>query len=295
MSVSLASLVCKAIRLSEVSCVPPTRCACYRKERRNVEANQDGHLRNSSRDPFLECKRNNGSRNSPSNCDVYGERAMSDSMVRRWVRLFNEGRENVHDDERSGRPALVNDDMVRAIEEKIRGNRRFTITSLSEHFPEISRSLLHEIVSETLGYRKLCARWVPKQLTEEHKMKRRTSAMTFLNRLRDQEEDFLNQIATGDETWVSHATPETKRQSMEWRHTSSPVKTKFKQTLSIRKIMCIVFWDRKVLLVEFMAQGTTINSALGHELHEQNSFPVPEDNPPDLPNGKRLLEFCLDG
>lgn len=31
--------------------------------------------------------------------DVYGEKAMSDSMVRRWVRLFNEGCENVNDDE----------------------------------------------------------------------------------------------------------------------------------------------------------------------------------------------------
>jgi len=30
--------------------------------------------------------------------DVYGEQAMSSSMVRRWVGLFNEGRENVHDD-----------------------------------------------------------------------------------------------------------------------------------------------------------------------------------------------------
>jgi len=36
--------------------------------------------------------------------DVYGEHAMSSSMVRRWVRLFDEGSENVHDDPRSGRP-----------------------------------------------------------------------------------------------------------------------------------------------------------------------------------------------
>jgi hypothetical protein len=35
-------------------------------------------------------------------CEVYGEHAMSDSMVRRWGRHFNEGRENVHDDPRSG-------------------------------------------------------------------------------------------------------------------------------------------------------------------------------------------------
>jgi hypothetical protein len=30
-------------------------------------------------------------------CEVYGEDAVSDSMVRRWVRHFNEGHENVHD------------------------------------------------------------------------------------------------------------------------------------------------------------------------------------------------------
>jgi hypothetical protein len=34
-------------------------------------------------------------------CEVYGEHAMSDSMVRRWVRQFNEGRANVHDDPQS--------------------------------------------------------------------------------------------------------------------------------------------------------------------------------------------------
>ena len=62
--------------------------------------------------------------------------------------MFNEGRENVHDDSRSGRPSVVSEDLVRAVEVKIRENRRFTITSLSLHFPQISRSLLHKIVSE---------------------------------------------------------------------------------------------------------------------------------------------------
>jgi len=35
-------------------------------------------------------------------CDVYGEHVLGSSMVRRWVRLFNEGREKVHDDLRIG-------------------------------------------------------------------------------------------------------------------------------------------------------------------------------------------------
>jgi len=56
-------------------------------------------------------------------CDVYGEHVMSSSMVWRWVRLFNEGCENVHDDRQSGRPSVVNEDLVHAVEEKIRENR----------------------------------------------------------------------------------------------------------------------------------------------------------------------------
>jgi len=36
-------------------------------------------------------------------CQVYGDNAMSDGVVRKWVRMFNERRENTHDEARSGR------------------------------------------------------------------------------------------------------------------------------------------------------------------------------------------------
>jgi hypothetical protein len=87
------------------------------------------------------------------------------------------------------------------------------------------------------------------------------AALTFLERYRRDGDKFLDHIVAGDETWVSHFTPESKRQSIEW-HPRSPSKPrKFKQTLSIRKIMATFFWDRKgVLLVEFVPQGTTINA-----------------------------------
>jgi len=48
---------------------------------------------------------------------VYGDNAMSDGMVRKWVQMFNEGREMVHDEARRGRPFLVNDDLVRKVNE----------------------------------------------------------------------------------------------------------------------------------------------------------------------------------
>ena len=80
-------------------------------------------------------------------CQVHGDNAMSDDMVRKWVRMFNEGRENVHDEARSERPSLVNGDSVRKVNERVRDDRRFTISDLSLHFPQISRTLLYDIVS----------------------------------------------------------------------------------------------------------------------------------------------------
>ena len=80
-------------------------------------------------------------------CQVYGDNAMSDGMVRKWVRNFNERRENVHNEARSGRPSLVNDDLVRKVNERVRDDRRFTISDLSLHFPPISRTLLYDTVS----------------------------------------------------------------------------------------------------------------------------------------------------
>ena len=67
-------------------------------------------------------------------CQVYGDNAMSDGMVR-------------HDEARSGQPSLVNDDLMRKVNERVRDDRRFTISDLSLHFPQISRTLLYDIVS----------------------------------------------------------------------------------------------------------------------------------------------------
>ncbi|GBM51738.1 hypothetical protein AVEN_267115-1 [Araneus ventricosus] len=48
--------------------------------------------------------------------EIYGENVMTDGMVRKWVREFNDGRTNVQDEARSGRPSIVNDGLVAKIE-----------------------------------------------------------------------------------------------------------------------------------------------------------------------------------
>jgi len=67
----------------------------------------------------------------------------------------------VHNEAQSGRPSLVND-LVCKVNERVHDNRHFTISDLFLHFPQISRTLLYDIVCSHLGYQKVCAQWVPK-------------------------------------------------------------------------------------------------------------------------------------
>ena len=157
---------------------------------------------------------------------------------------------------------LVNEDLVRAVEEKIRENRRFTIMSLSLHFLKFHGHFFTKLCLMNLSFINCVHAGSQRCLRKNTNWNGRPVLWTFWH---DMVSKVITSwaIVTGDETWVLHETPELKQQSMEWRHTSSPTKTKFKQTTSTRRIMCTMFWDRKgFLLVDFLPKGSTINAGV---------------------------------
>ncbi|GBN01656.1 hypothetical protein AVEN_102789-1 [Araneus ventricosus] len=87
--------------------------------------------------------------------EIYGENVMTDGMVRKWIRQFNDKHTNVHDEAQSGRPSVFNDGLVAKVNEKIRENRWFTIRMLCDEFPQISKTVLHENVTNGLNYHKI--------------------------------------------------------------------------------------------------------------------------------------------
>ncbi|KAG5326612.1 SETMR methyltransferase, partial [Pseudoatta argentina] len=129
---------------------------------------------------------------------AYGDKGMNRTSVFKWCREFKNGRTSVHDDQRSERPSILTDDIVEKIENALRDDRRLTMDELSAMFPQISRS--QETITETLGYRKLSARWVPKQLTDQHKLNRVEAGQEFLRRYKLHGDEFLRSIVTGDIT-----------------------------------------------------------------------------------------------
>lgn len=69
-------------------------------------------------------------------------------MVRKWVWKFNNGQTNVHEEVQSGRPPVVGDDFVKKVKEEICKNRWFIVRVLSVEFRQISKTVLHEIVTD---------------------------------------------------------------------------------------------------------------------------------------------------
>jgi transposase len=136
---------------------------------------------------------------------VYGD-IMNRQNVTKWCREFSEGRTDVHDEQRSGRPSLISDDLLKKIEGEIHANWCRTIRELHHIIPKASKTTINEVVTQKLGYRKLCAHWVPKMLMDNHKTKRTGSALKFLTHYAQGGDKFLDSIVTGDETWVFHHT-----------------------------------------------------------------------------------------
>lgn len=193
--------------------------------------------------------------------EVYGNNVLSRKQVWCWCREFDNGRTDITDEHRSGRPSTsASDQNICQVEGMIREDRRITLSHIAEVL-NISYGSVHRIVHNTLGYRKVCAHWVPRNLTETDKNRRMGISLNHLTRYHQEGSSFLYRIITGDETPVPLWTPESKRSSMMWKHPSSPPSKKFKTVTCARKTMATVFWDHLgVIHLEFLPPGTTITA-----------------------------------
>jgi len=193
---------------------------------------------------------------------VYGDKCFTRPAIHVWCRKFARGRENIVDKERPGRHVVATTDAtIAAVDAFVRSDRRVSISDIVRH-TGISRVSVHRIVRNHLEFRKVSARWVPKQLKPEQQAMRMMTSLDNLQRYKTEGEAMLERIVTGDETWVHHYQPETKQASRQWKHKESPTPTKFKVVSSVSKVMATVFWDmRGVLLVEFQERGTTVNAS----------------------------------
>ena len=143
--------------------------------------------------------------------NIYGDQTVDVNTVRWWVAHFSSGDSDMKDKPRSGRPCIaVTQRNEEHLDQLIRANRRITTRELCTELNIGCNTL------ETMEYRKVCARWVPRMLTQEHKEYRMQVCQDLLNQYEAEGDSFLDHIITGDETWCQHYEPESNWQTMEW-------------------------------------------------------------------------------
>ena len=149
---------------------------------------------------------------------VCGDSVVDHSTVSRWASRFREGRVSIQDDPRSGRPVTATDNTsVVIVSTLLEEDRRKSCEEIT-HKANMSTASVFRIVTQTLQKRKVAAKWVPHQLSEEQKAARKRVAEELLRRYEAEREQFLNRIVVIDETWIRDFEPQLKSQSSRWKH-----------------------------------------------------------------------------
>ena len=100
---------------------------------------------------------------------VYGDDCLSRSRIHKWFKRFQEGREALEDDDRSGRPRnVVNAVNAEIVREFIRKEPKSSLKYIESELG-ISAASIYRILTVNLGYIKVFAKFVPHTLNHSKK------------------------------------------------------------------------------------------------------------------------------
>ena len=185
--------------------------------------------------------------------------APSKATVCRWVKHFTSGESSTEDNRgKMQKPRKCNEKVVAMVTAMVEEDNRVSLEEIADcvgvHSSTISKILRHK-----LGYRKVSSRWVPHILTSENKGERVRFCKRMLNIYKKGDSKRLDEIVTGDETWVYMYEPPRKSQNKAWiKKSQSPPQIAQRQW-SQKKVLYTVFFNTKgIVLQKPCKRGQTV-------------------------------------
>ena len=181
---------------------------------------------------------------------TYKDEALPRAQCYKWFNKFKAGNRKLDDEERSGRPTVVNDDELKlAIEE----DPRATTQELAERFGVNHSTIathLHDI-----GKVYKAGRWVPHSLTDMNKFDRLLYSYEILRRAKTS--GFWDTILISDKKWIVYDNVVRKRQ---WLNPGEAPEPTPKPPVHQKKVMLCIWWNsRGPVYWELLDPGQTVN------------------------------------
>ena len=126
----------------------------------------------------------------------------------------------------------------------IEEDARYTMQEIEELSGIHSLSVL-KILCERLGLHKICAHWVPHLLTDEPKQSRARLASQVIEKYDKCDLRRLEEIVTGDETWIHHFQPDSKAKNKVWVSPEGDRPVIARCCKTSNRILCAIFFDLK--------------------------------------------------
>ena len=165
--------------------------------------------------------------------ELFGQGTITQQGVQKWFARFKSGDTSLEDKPERGRPSDFDDQALLATVEE---NESLTTRMLAEQFDVHHSTIVRHL--KKLGKVWKLAGWVPHELSQQNKDER---VRIFSDLLRKNEETpFLNNLVTGDESWIQFKNPKRKKVCVDPGQTPKGIP----KSVHSKKAMWCVWWDR---------------------------------------------------
>ncbi|KOX76021.1 Histone-lysine N-methyltransferase SETMAR [Melipona quadrifasciata] len=135
---------------------------------------------------------------------VYGSGTTTIRTVHNWFKKFRADNFELKDEDRSGRPATTDTDIIKTV---LTENPRYSVREIVDA-TNIPKTTVNKHLIK-IGYANRYEVWVPHLLTETGLMNRVSTCDLLLQR--HERDPFLKRLVTGDETWILYQNMHRKR------------------------------------------------------------------------------------
>ena len=144
-----------------------------------------------------------------------------------------------------GKPvSVLTEKNVATVKALIEEDACYTVQEIEEISGIHSSSVL-KILRERLGLRKICVCWVPHLLTDEQEQSRVRLASQVVEKYDKCDPRCLEEIITGDETWIYHFQLDSKAKNKVWVSSEGDRPVTARRCNTSTRMLYAIFFDSK--------------------------------------------------